>query len=222
MNKIKTLIQEVGLDFKHEMILLLIINILIIAMSATITIITQIYYFLLVFAAILLVFNIAFLGRYSSLKRKLENDRTREFVSLFTYFEIYINNGLNVYTSIQNIALFASPYIKEKFDLLIFEIDGDKSVNPFIHFAACFKSLLIEQIMVSVYQMIDQGNDSSYLHQFQKLFGKISDEEHHQEIVLKMKKIDNLSVTPLIGAAMVTIIVTIGIVIIIGGIIGGL
>jgi hypothetical protein len=222
MNKMKKLIFEVGLDFKKEVIINLVINALIISAFLAFSFIFKQFFILFIMLLAILIFNFFYFSRYSNMKNKLENKRLQEFVSLFTYFEIYIKNGMNIYIALQNITAFASPFIKEKLDILLFEMDSDKTVNPFIHFSKNFKSLLIEQMLVSIYQMIDQGNSTSYLLQFQHLFGKISDEQHHKEVVERTKKIDSLSVTPLIGASMITIIITIGIVTIIGGIISGL
>lgn len=222
MKKLKDSIFCLGLNFKKEVTVCTIINAIIMTIFIVLIVIFGHLFLIMILLIILSIFNFIYFNRYSLLKKRLESQRLHDFVSLFTYFNIYINNGINIYTALQYICDFSSTYIKEKMELLLFEIDNDKSVSPFIHFAKNFNSLLIEQMMLSVYQMIDQGNEGSYLMQFQTIFAKISDEEHRKEIFEKTRKIDSLSAAPLIGAGMITIIITIGLVTIIGGIINGL
>ena len=88
-------------------------------------------------------------------------------------------------------------------------------------FAKNFDSLVIEQLFISIYQLIDEGNNNHSITQFQSLFSKMSEEEHAKNLDDRFKKLDRANVTPVIGAAAITIVMSIGIVNIIGGMLGG-
>lgn len=211
-----------GLEKRKEIIKIFLINAVLITLFGTILFFMMKIIFLVIGLTIIVVCNVAYISHYQTMEKALSHQREKEFVALFTYFEIYISNKVNIYNALESIAQFASPYIKERIEQLLFEIDNDKSVQPYVKFAHSFQSILIEQLMISVFQMVDQGSNSSYLRQFQLLFDKISEERHSLDISSRLKKIEMLSVCPLIGAGMITIIITIGIVSIIGGVISGI
>lgn len=222
MKKFSALIMILGLEKGKEITRIIVINVVLIAIFGTVLFFLMKIAVMAVGLTAIIICNIAYISRYRTMEKELYQRREKEFVALFTYFEIYISNGVNIYNALENIAQFASPFLKEKIDQLLFEIDNDKTVQPYVKFAHSFQSLLIEQLMVSIFQMVDQGCNSSYLRQFQLLFDKISEERHKQDIASRLKKIEMLSVCPLIGAGMITIIITVGIVSIIGGVISGI
>ena len=61
--------------------------------------------------------------------------------------------------------------MKEKIEIFLKEIDDDKTVQPFINFARKFSLLIIESIMISIYQMVDEGNSKE---RTKELLDKIS------------------------------------------------
>ncbi len=222
MNKFKNRLKLLGLDIKKEILIALGFSIPILALFVISGLILKQFILIPIGFAVNFILLFLFFTRYKSMERELLDKREQEFVVLFTYFEIYISNKSNVYNALQNIGVFASPFLKEIIDQLIFEIDSDKTVQPFIKFSHNFDTLLIEQLMISIFQMIDQGSDTSYLTQFETIFSKISDQRHELELDKRVKRLEALSICPLIGAGMLTIIITIGIVSIIGGVISGI
>ena len=162
-----------------------------------------------------------FILRYLRMKQKLNDSKIEEFVKLFTFFKSFLNNKYNVYQSLNNISFYASPYMKDKLETLLKEIDEDKSVNPYIHFASNFSLLVIEQLMVSIFQMVEEGENEKYLNQFELLFSKISGDFYTKNLRNKEKSLGNLTLFPLIGAGLVVIIITISIIFVIGGYVNG-
>lgn len=215
--KLKDKIEELGLDYKKEILKLLGLFVVIIGFDVFMYFYTQSLFAIAGGVLVMFVVGYVYLSRYQGMIDKLLIARRKELINLITFFEIYIHNGVNVYQSLSNISNFASPFLKEKIDELLKEIDVDKSVTPFINFAKQFNSLIIEQLFISIYQLIDEGNHSTSLNQFQALFSKMNDEEHTQNLEDRCKKLDRANITPVIGAAMITIVISIGIVSIIGG-----
>ena len=76
-------------------------------------------------------------------KTKVEKNRKslqnlNEFISVFTYFKIYLKNGLTVYDSLLEVRQYCSPRMYSQIDILINEIDDDKSILPYMNFAKKF------------------------------------------------------------------------------------
>jgi thiaminase len=174
-------------------------------------------------AGVLLVgFNFFYLSRYGATYAKLKAAHEYEFTSVFTYFKTFLSHGSNVYQALVAITPLASPFVNEKLQNLIDQINEDKSVAPFIEFAKAFESGTIEQIMLSVYQLVETGGDVSHLERFSQIltsFKKTNDEEI---VSKKAHNLENLSVFPLGGAGAITVILALGVITIIGGIISGL
>ncbi len=168
---------------------------------------------------ILIVYNQM---RYHSLRVRVLFLMQKEFVKLFTYFGIYLRNGLNIYNSLEALTSFASPAIKDYLDTLLAQIDEDKTVMPFVRFGQRFQSLTIEQAMICIFQMVDQGNDEMRLIQFQSVFGRIADQYYQDEISKIRKGLDSLNTLPLIGAGLITMMITFGIITMIGEVISGI
>ena len=82
--------------------------------------------------------------------------------------------------------------------------------------------LAIEQLMISIYQMIDEGNDSPYLMQFETIFSKLRDELYASIIEKRNKELGNMSLFPLLGSSLLIIMISFGVMEVIGGMISGL
>ena len=172
--------------------------------------------------AIIVLFTFAYFSRYSSMEEKQKIENINDFICLFTYFKTYLQNDYNIYSALKEISAFANPFSLEKITVLINDIDEDKSVEPFVRFARNYNLLIIEQLMISVYQMIDQGNDSSYMRQFEILFNKLSDEQYQKDNERKEKRLSMLTTFPLIGSGLLIVLISIGIIQVIGEMINGL
>ena len=215
-SSLKENIEFSGLSFKKEIIKILLINI-ILALG-----IGAFYYFLrqiiiTVFAGIfLLVIDYALLTNYGSKKRKILADREAEFFVIISYFEIFISNSNNVYQSFKLCLGYCSDWMKDKIENLIKEIDEDKTVKPFVNFANNFTSPIVGNVMLSIFQMVDQGERGDQMTQFTILFDELS-KSHQKDLIEKKKNsLDSMNSYPLIGAGAITILVTFCIVALLG------
>ena len=109
--------------------------------------------------------------------------------------------------------------MKGKIEELLEEIDKDKTVQPFVNFANNFKNIATQSLMLSIYQMIDQGENSEQLTHFNVLFDEISRNRNQEMVEQKNKALSNMSTFPLIGAGLITISLTISILTILGDLI---
>ena len=165
--------------------------------------------FLLAIPGLLFIFYTYFyFSRYTSQLKNLYNERMDEFIRLFTFLGIYINDGFNVFRALESIKPFASKNFLPLLDRLLQEIEMDKTVAPFIHFSSAFIDISVKEVMISVYQMVDEGQGGPYIAQFQHIFGKLSDEKH---ALAKQKRIDGLgkmSILPLVGSGITMFMIT--------------
>lgn len=151
-------------------------------------------------------------------KEKLEDD----FVRYFTYFGIYMDSGYPVYTALKESKRFASPLLSGMVDDLLSQIDEDKSLKPYLDFSSHFGSVAIRQVMLCVYQMVEEGYSGSYVTRFQTLFSSLSSARRREATIREEKRLESLCVFPLVGSAVALAMVALAIVQLIGGYIGGL
>ena len=186
------------------------------------SLITKNYGILIGLLAFIVVFTYFYFSRYSSIEKRQKQDNLLEFVNLFTFFRMYIRNGFGVYTSLQEVSKFANPSLQELMKKLIEEIDKDKTISPFMNFAHNFDELVVEEIMISIYQMIDDGTNSNYLMQFELIFDKFSEILHKGQLDSKDKKLSTLTSSALFGSAYLIVMITMGVINLLGVMISGI
>lgn len=221
IRKYKETIIKLNLSLRRETLFLVIGNILCLGLAAFPILFKNPIYFIFVGLG-LFTYNFIFFYRYKSIEERRNSDNLADFVELFNFFRIYIHNGFSVYSALKEIKNFANPSLNEKLEDLINEIDQDKTVTPYVKFAQSFKELIIEEMMISIYQMVDDGNDSKYLTQFELIFDKFSSLTHQKELENKEKRLGTTSYGPLLGSGVLIIMITVGILTIIGGMINGI
>lgn len=222
MKKIIKKIDKLGLSLKKEIIYFSVINFVLILSFILCGIFAKKPLFFGIGPGFAVVFSIYFVTRYDSMINKINNENLFEFSHLFSFFRIYIKNGYNVYNALKEITNFANKNLKEMLQKLLTEIDDDKTVQPFINFAHNFGEIIIEELMISIYQMIDDGEQSNYLTQFEFIFDKFSEEINEKQLKKKDSRLGTISSAPLIGSCFLIIVITIGIVGILGEITNGI
>lgn len=215
-NTLKKKIEYCGLSYKAEISKLIIINV-------TFSLLNSIFYYLerniqyVVFIVLFqLLANYLFLSSYSTKIRILEEKREDEFVTIISYFEIFITNKNNVYQSFNKVIQYSSEWMKEAISRLLLDIDKDKTVEPFIKFAKNFKMKIATNIMLSIYTMVDQGESFEQINHFQLIFEELLKSKKLENLDKKKRSLSVLASLPLAGAGLITIVLTIGIISIIG------
>lgn len=213
---LKSRIEALGLNYNKEIALMAVIFISF-AIGGF-----AIYFFLketmigIVVMVLGLVVDAYYITRYSSLEKNLEKEHIEELVSLLSYFEIYISNKNNVYNSFKLLLPYCSVFMDDAINGLLNHIDQDKTVGPYIEFATKFNSNVIESLMLSIYQMVDNGENINQFSEFDLHFSNIRNKHQDDLIDSKKKSLDSLNVYPLIGAGLITITLSLSIIAIIG------
>ena len=216
-NKTKTLIEELGFNYQKERNKIIFGALLIIVLSV------GLFFFfvkniLMIPAGLLIAMVYVWLSisRFSSIKAKREKEHFDEFVTVISYFQTFIENHHNVYQSFVKILPYSSPWIHSAIEKMLGEIDTDKSVNPFIHFAEQFNEKIVHNIMLSIYQMVDRGEDNGSLNQFTVLFTQIYQNRYLSVRSKKEKSFDIVNVFPMVGAALITIVLSLSLISVMG------
>lgn len=216
---IKETIEFIGLSFKKEMIKILAINLAFLVGACLLYFFFRNLLYVGFAIVALLVIDFLILNHYSDKRKSVLQNRENELVTIISYFDVYIRNNNNVYQSFNQLIPYCSNWMKDKIEQLIKEIDEDKTVQPFVNFANNFKNLSTHSLMLSIYQMIDQGENSEQLSHFNVVFNEISKNRNKEMVEQKEKALSGMSTFPLVGAGLITISLTIAILTILGDLI---
>lgn len=219
---LKELIESLGFNFKLEILKLILINVVFLGLAVVSILIFNQLILCVLAVFVDIVGTFFFLARYGDIDRKNNERHNTEFISLLSYFEIFIGNNKNVYTAFQLLIPYASTWMQERIEDLLKEINVDKSVQPFVNFSNNFSHRVIQSVMLSIFQMVDSGENDESMNQFNYLFITMSTNQQIELKKSKESKLDNLNVFPLIGAGAITVILIFSILVIVGGMINGI
>ncbi len=179
-----------------------------------------VYFFIPFLVAVLMgfYFAIAKSKKKSEEEEKLEN----EFIDFFSYFSIYVQDGFNVYKALEASLPYSKGELKARLEGLLGQINQDKSLTPYLCFASKFASLEIREVMLAIYQMVDQGASGVYLQQFLRLFSRLSDQKRDRAQNRYLEKLDTLDFLPLLGGGISMLTLMVALLEIMGGMLNGL
>lgn len=213
IDKLKEQYSEAKLNFKKELISLLIVDLaLFIATIATYIFLKQI--FIIAIGAICILAMTYF--SLSKPKRTINQNKKKletEFVHIFSYFAIFVKNGRPVYNALEDCLRYSSETMAEKIRTLLEDIDDDKSVTPYTKFSDNFDNLEIKQLLVSVYKMSVEGGGEEYLRQFDMLFTALSNSNRTQRLENEANHYGNFNFLPLIASAISMGVIAIAVVV---------
>lgn len=216
LKKFDALLEFIGANKRIELIKIIALNVVIIVGTFLIVFFTKQMMISFIGIIALVIGNYLLFSTYTGKKRTILMDRESEFVSIIGYFQFFISNSYNVYQSFQALIAYSSPWMEEQINTLILEIDNDKSVKPFVNFANKFTSKVTSNVMLSIYQMVDEGESSLQMLQFNALFQQLYKNHQKELIDSKDRSMSSISSLPLIGAGAITVLLTMGIVSLMG------
>lgn len=222
IKRFKDKILLAGLNPKKEFWIFVSVNFALLVVGVLLFVFLKDIIYSAIVLGLMFIFSLLFLTRYSKRISQKNTENLQDFATLFGYFRIFIHNGYSVYSALRELLNFANPDLEKGIQNLLDEIDSDKSVQPFIKFSKQFNEIIIEELMISIYQLIDDGESSDYLIQFELIFDKFSEILYSKYLKSKDSKLATLSSAPLIGSCFLIVVLTIGIINIIGGLINGI
>ncbi len=221
MQKLRNKIESLNLDFSKEMIKLALLNLVLIIALVVVTIFKFNVITLSLLAGALVIFNYYFLTRYSKIEKEKKVKLDESFIEVFSFLRIYLSNKETVYHSLNEVKAFADEEMNSKLELLISQIDEDKSIKPYIDFAASFSDKVIEEVMIALYEITNSGSSDIYLNQFNKIFEELKTRIENEKSYKRVKFFENLNIFSVVGSGMIMIILSFCVISLLGGIING-
>ena len=212
MNRWKQSLERAGLDPKKELLLGLALILPFIGAFVLVYLTFGSSFYLVLPVIAYFFFLYLHLGRFRKILQKKEEKRTEEFVRLFTFFGVFIQDGFNVYSALKEIEAFASEDMKGLIERLLADVEEDKTVEPYIRFFSEFGDIAIKQVMISIYQMVDEGQGGVFIRQFERLFGRLSEQKHQSDKERWNERLQTLSFLPLVGSGITMIALSLSLV----------
>ena len=204
MKRFDELLEFIGANKKKELLKFLAINVVVIAVSVLLTILIKQIMIAFVGLILIVICNYLLVNSYFNKKKEILKDREDEFVTIIGYFQFFINNSFNVYQAFKSVIAYSSPWMEEQ-------------INSFIiNFANKFTNKTANNVMLSIYQMVDEGENGLHMLQFEALFSQLSKTHISDLKDSKERSLSSLSTLPLIGAGAITVLLTFGIISVMG------
>ncbi len=168
-----------------------------------------------IFALSIIVIGL-FIAKYEywNLKSKFKQKASVSqlaFISFFGYVLVFLESNFNLYQSFKTSINYIDSSIKVQVEMLIKEIDEDKTVKPYMNFASKFNSQIVEQICLMLYQLEQNGYDATLLNRFSPLLEKLRSQTMDEYIQNQSTSLDIFGVFPLVSTVIITIALILGI-----------
>ena len=216
MRKFDELLIFIGANKRLEILKIVLANVGILLSFSLIVIFLKQWMMAFVGIMAIAIVNYLFFNSYFNKKKEILKDRENELITMVGYFQFFISNSYNVYQAFKSLIPYSSPWMEEQILALVNEIDNDKSIKPFMNFANKFTNKVAGNVMLSIYQMVDEGESNIHMLQFESLFQQLSKDLNEQRIEEKDRSMGSISSLPLIGAGAITVLLTFGIISVMG------
>ena len=169
---------------------------------------------------LMVVISIALIGllvvkyEYWNLKNRFKQNASLSqlsFISFFGYILVFLEINFNLYQALVSSLSYISDLVKTDVEILIKQVDDDKTVTPYINFAKKFNSQLVEQICLLLYQFEQNGYDAELLNKFSPLMEKLRAQTMDEYIQNQSSSLDIFGLFPLVSTVVVTIALVLGI-----------
>lgn len=216
LKKQKQKMLKLNLNPRKEFLKFLIGNLIVIALSIALILIFQSLIYLAVLVIGILLYSYAFFYRYDQFEEDKRKRLEVEFVEVFSYLRIYLINKETVYSALTKANEYTSKEMNNKINEFLLKIDEDKSIIPFLEFGKYFHNKTIEEVMISLYQMVDGGYADNYINQFILVFDNLRKRSNEENLHNRYKKMNNLNLITLVGSGYLMLVMLIVIVTVIG------
>ena len=205
-------LSSLGLSYYKELLIIISIGLLFITAGFLIIfLLKEVYLGIIVFILGVAV-ELLYTSKYKALESNIKKDNVNEFISILSYFEVYLSKGNDVYSSFKLLLPFCSQYLQDAINSFLIQSDTDKTVNPFICFSNKFEDSVVTTLMMSIYQLSNGGD----LLEFDLLYQSVKDKQTETLINSKRKSLDSFYSFPLIGAGAITVLFALQILSVIG------
>ena len=140
-----------------------------------------------------------------------------EFANMLSYLLVFLENNFNVYQSLEMTLSFIKEILVKDVEELINDIDVDKSIEPYQKFASKFKSNIVYQVVMMIYQLDINGYDAKYLNNFPSLISSLKEARVQNMISTRKMNMSFMTIVPIISLLMVGLVLIFYILMSVGG-----
>lgn len=133
------------------------------------------------------------------------------FITFVTYVNIYINSGYNLFQSLKEVEKIINGSLQKNLSKLIEDMSKDKSFGPFQVFSANFNNQIIYQLITLLYQQNKAGRTSNSIEQILPLLDRLKMIVIEDRVKKEGQYLNNFLLAPLIGAALISLYFSTGI-----------
>lgn len=151
MKYFKHLIEELNLNYRHELLIFILINFVFIALSIFLYVFIRNIIYVGMSFTLLLMFNALNVYRLYELKSDKHYKELSSLLYLFNLITINVHNKCDIVTSFKNIKDITDLKLNTCVSNFIEAINEDKSINPYLAFAHNYSSIQIEELMINLY-----------------------------------------------------------------------
>lgn len=220
MNKIKNFYVKLNLNFTKELILIITLNVLTLVLGISLYILLKSINYIVLMFIVFIFINAILIYRYILINNKCIFANLNEVSNAFMYFYLDINNKVKPLTALENIKSHCSISMSDNLVLLLDEIKVDKSFTPFIKFSNKYTSIIVETVVLSIYQLVNEYNLDNVI-AFNKAYKEYKSKVEGIYSKTYKKQFSFITLTPVIGTMVITIIVIIATILLIRGYING-
>ena len=159
-----------------------------------------------------------YLGNQSE---KIIRTRQKEMIDAYRLIKVMLMQSHSPYQALQIVLPFVSSSLGQDIHDLLMNIDQDKSIHPYLHFASGFHSLMIEQLFFALYQLENQGGNPLQLQQFQYLFDQAEQQYYQSQLHQFHEGMQNANGYVMVATGMIAFSLLIGVMQLIAGMMYG-
>lgn len=151
----------------------------------------------------------------------LRHDLKVAMMESFALLNVLIAQGMTPYQALNVLLTFVPRPLADRFHQFLIEIDQDASLQPFLAFGQAFQSLMIDQLLFSLYQLHSQGGQVQALNHFRYLFDQADHQHHASRMHTFHEKMQSAANYVMVATGLIAFSLLIGVMQLIGGMIYG-
>jgi len=220
MKIIKSFYNNLHLNLIKEIVLIIVSNLLSLVLGISLFIIYKSFNYIILMIIVFIFLNAILVYRYILIKNKIDLENLNEVSNAFMYFYLDVNNKVSPIKALNNVKSHCSINMSNDVSLLLDEISKDSTFSPFIKFANRYPSVIVESLLFTVYRLIAEFNEQNIL-SFNACYKEYKNKVENIRSKNYKKQFAFITLNPVIGTMIITILVIISTILLVRGYING-
>jgi len=163
-----------------------------------------------------------FFQDYRDKVERLYQQKQVAFMQSFAFLKVLLMQQRNTYQAWKDFLDYVPISLKTDIENFVLRLQQDQSITPYLDLSKLFQSLVIEQVLLAIYQLEIQGGQHDYFRHVDYIFEQIDQRFYQQYITSLEQKLGSMQQYIMLVTGLLTFTLLIGVIQIIGGFIGGL